>query len=465
MATVTPDASSENELKVVTDATCTFCGCVCDDIDLTVDGDHIVKAKRACVLGKAWFLNHTADDRPSCLIQGKPASVEAGIERSAELLVAARYPLIYGLSDTTSESQRTAVGIADWVGANIDTTSSVCHGPTGMALQGVGEVTASLGEVRNRGDMIIFWGANPAESHPRHFTRYSLTPKGMFLPNGRKDRTCVVVDVRKTKSANAADIFIPVKPRSDFEALWALRALANDVELDPNQVLHDTGIELSVWQDLMARMKAAKFGAIFFGMGLTMTRGKHANAEALLALARDMNKHTRFICKPNRGHGNVTGADNVMAWRTGYPFGVNYMRGYPRFNPGEYTASDILARKETDAAMIIAADPLANFSQPARDHLESIPYIAFDPKETPTTRAAEVAFTVATYGINVPGTVYRMDDVPISLRPALECHHPSDLEILKGIEKRVQELNMESAQAQSEDTSLRPTRDKFGSNE
>ena len=69
----------------------------------------------------------------------------------------------------------------------------------------------------------------------------------------------------------------------------------------------------------------------------------------------------------------------------------------------------------------------------------------------------------ATYGINVPGTVYRMDDVPISLRPALECHHPSDLEILKGIEKRVQELNMESAQ--SEDTSLRPARDKFGSNE
>ena len=67
MATVTPDASSENELKVVTDATCTFCGCVCDDIDLTVDGDQIVKAKRACILGKAWFLNHTADDRPSCL--------------------------------------------------------------------------------------------------------------------------------------------------------------------------------------------------------------------------------------------------------------------------------------------------------------------------------------------------------------------------------------------------------------
>ena len=78
-----------------------------------------------------------------------------------------------------------------------------------------------------------------------------------------------------------------------------------------------------------------------------MTRGKHANTEALLALTRDMNKYTRFVCKPNRGHGNVTGADNVVAWRTGYPFGVNLGRGYPRFNPGEYTASDILARRRS----------------------------------------------------------------------------------------------------------------------
>ena len=453
MATVSSESQSD-QLKVVTDATCTFCGCVCDDIDLTVDGHTITKAKRACVLGTAWFLNHDVDDRPSCMIKGKPATVEEGIEHASQVLANSRYPLIYGLSDTTSESQRVAVSIADWIGGIVDTTTSVCHGPSGMAFQGVGEVTCSLGEVRNRGDLIMFWGSNPAESHPRHFTKYSLMPKGMFVPNGRKDRTCVVVDVRKTKSANAADIFIPIKPRRDFEGLWTLRALAKGIELDPAQTLEDTGVELSVWQDLMDRMKAAKFGVIFFGMGLTMTRGKHANSEALLALTRDMNDHTRFVCKPNRGHGNVTGADNVVAWRTGYPFGVNLARGYPRFNPGEYTASDVLARGEADAAMIIASDPMANFNEPARQHLASIPYIAFDPKEPPTTRHAEVAFTVATYGINVPGTVYRMDDVPIPLRPAFESPHPSDLQILEGIEKRVKELKAIGLAGQA--SSLRP---------
>ena len=54
--------------------------------------------------------------------------------------------------------------------------------------------------------------------------------------------------------------------------------------------------------------------------------------------------------------------------------------------------------------------------------------------------ATRVAFTVATYGINVPGTVYRMDDVPIPLRPATESPHPSDYDILKGIERRVRDL-------------------------
>jgi formylmethanofuran dehydrogenase subunit B len=427
-------------LKIVQDATCTFCGCVCDDIDLTVKNDQIVEAKRACVLGKSWFFNHHVDERPSCLIAGQAASVDEGVERAAQILAAAKYPIIYGLSDTTCEAQRIAVSIGDWIGGTVDTTTSVCHGPSGMAFQGVGEVTCSLGEIANRGDLVIFWGSNPAESHPRHFTKYSLMPKGMFLPNGRKDRTCVLVDVRKTKSAKAADIFLQIKPRKDFEALWTLRALAQGIALDAREVEDETGVPLSSWQDLMERMKRAKFGVVLFGMGLTMTRGKHLNSEAVLALVRDMNAFTRFVAKPMRGHGNVTGADNVVSWRTGYPFGVNMSRGYPRFNPGEYTTADVLARGEADAAMIIASDPMSNFSQAAREHLASIPYIAFDPKETPTTRAATVAFTTATYGINVPGTVYRMDDVPIPLRPAFDSPHPSDFDVLTAIERQVLRL-------------------------
>jgi len=427
-------------MRRVADAICAFCGCVCDDIDLAVEDNHIVEVKNACALGKAWFLSHHDGNRPACTIRGQPTSVEEGIDRAAQILTDARYPLVYGLSDTTCEAQRRAVAIADWIGGTVDTTTSVCHGPSGMAFQSVGEVTATLGEIRHRADLVIYWGGNPAESHPRHFTRYTLMPQGLFVPRGRKDRTCVVIDVRKTKSAKAADIFLPIKPRKDFEALWTLRALAKGLVLDAAGVEAETGVSLAAWQDLMARMKRARFGVLFFGMGLTMTRGKHLNSEALLALARDMNDFTRFVCKPVRGHGNVTGADNVLSWRTGYPFGVNLSRGYPRFNPGEYTATDILSRREADAALVISADPMANFCQPAREHLASIPYIALDPQDTATMRQAAVAFTPAPYGISAPGTVYRMDDVPLPLRPALQSPYPSDFEILSRLEDRIRQL-------------------------
>ncbi len=437
--------NAAGELKIVEDATCTFCGCVCDDMELTVEDNRITKAKNACVLGKAWFFNHHIEDRPEATIEGKPASYEEAIEAAAEILLNATYPITYGLSDTTCEAQRKALAITDWIGGIVDTTTSVCHGPSGMAFQGVGEVTCSLGEIKNRADFLIFWGGNPAESHPRHFTKYSLMPKGEFVPKGRKDRTAVLIDVRKTKSAKAADIFLQLKPRSDFELAWALRGLAKGIDIDP-KVEQKTGIPLDTLRDMMDRMKAAQFGAILFGMGLTMTRGKHINSEAVLSLARDMNQHTRWVAKPMRGHGNVTGADNVVSWTTGYPFGVNLGRGYPRFNPGEFTTSDVLARQEADAALIIASDPMSNFSQPARDHLRSIKSVVLDPKLSETAKVATVAFTTATYGINTPGTVYRMDDVPIPLRPAFESPYRSDLEILKAIEHRIREHQLAGVQ-------------------
>lgn len=431
---------ADGSLKIVQDATCTFCGCVCDDIDLTARDGKLVAAERACGLGQSWFFSHQLDERPSCRIAGQPASVAEGIERAAEILASAKYPLVYGLRDTTCEAQRMAVGIADWIGGTVDTTTSLDHGPSGVSFQGVGEVTCSLGEIANRSDLIIFWGSNPAETHPRHFARYSLLPAGMFVPQGRKDRTCVLIDVHHTKSAESADIFLRIKPGKDFEALWILRALAQGQSLDPREVADETGVPLSAWQDLIERMKRASFGVILYGMGLTMTHGKHLNSEAVFALVRDMNAYTRFVARAMRAGGNVIGADNVLTWQTGYPFGVNLSRGYPRFNPGEYTAADVLARGEADAAMIVTGDPMSDFAPEARERLAAIPYVSLDFRETPTSRAAAVAFTTSTYGINTAGTVYRMDDVPIPLRPALESHHPSDFDVLAGIERRVKQL-------------------------
>jgi formylmethanofuran dehydrogenase subunit B len=299
-----------------------------------------------------------------------------------------------------------------------------------------GKVTCTLGEVKNRADFIVYWGGNPAECHPRHFTKYTLMQKSKFLPRGRKDRTMVLVDIRETKSAGAADIFLQVRPGKDFELLTILRAMVKGQKVS-DEAISETGLTPEILQDLVHRMKTCRFGVMFFGMGLSMTRGKHMNSAALLTLAAELNAFTKFVAMPMRGHGNVTGADVIMRWQTGFPFGISFNRGYPRYNPGEFSTVDILVRGDADAALILGADPGATMPQPAIDHLARIPTIVLDPKVTHTSRLARVHITTSVAGISAPGTAYRMDEIPLPLKPALKSPYPTDEEVMRRINEAV----------------------------
>ncbi len=113
-------------LTIVKNATCTFCGCVCDDIELHADGERITKTKAACSLGESWFKNHTAERLfPDALIDGQPATVDAAVEAAAEYLYQANMPLVYGLSNVTCETQREAASLAELIGGVIDSHTSL----------------------------------------------------------------------------------------------------------------------------------------------------------------------------------------------------------------------------------------------------------------------------------------------------------------------------------------------------
>ena len=297
-------------------------------------------------------------------------------------------------------------------------------------------MTCTLGEVKNRADFVLYWGGNPAECHPRHFTKYALMPKGKFTPNGRKDRTMVLIDIRETPSAKAADVFLQIRPGKDFELVTVLRALIKNQRVD-EAIVAEIGLGMEQLHELVGMMKAAKFGVIFFGMGVSMTRGKHMNSAGILMLAAEMNAFTKFVAMPMRGHGNVTGADVVLRYTTGYPFGINLCRGYPRFNPGEFSTVDLLVRGDNDACLVLGADPGATMPQPAIDHLARIPTITLDPKVTHTSRLSRVHITTAVTGISAPGTAYRMDEIPLPLRPALKSPYPTDEEVVRRIREAV----------------------------
>jgi formylmethanofuran dehydrogenase subunit B len=170
------------------------------------------------------------------------------------------------------------------------------------------------------------------------------------------------------------------------------------------------------------------------------------NVDAAVGLVAELNKHTKFLLTPMRGHYNVAGANSVTTWQTGYPYAVDFGRGYPRYNPGEYTSVDLLARGEADACLVVASDPAATFPADAAKHLARIPTITLDQKNTPTTMLSKVVIPVATAGVEAEGTAYRMDGVAIRLKKVVEPHEGvlSDAEVLERLIERVRDLKGEA---------------------
>ncbi len=431
--------------KVITDVVCPFCGTLCDDLKIVVDGNKIVDTVNACMIGNEKF--QTSQDphriikpqeREDGTTEFTTVSYDYAIDKAAQILANAKRPLLYGWSSTSCEAQEIGNELAEIVGGVTDNTASVCHGPSILAIQTVGGPMCTLGEVKNRADLIIYWGCNPVHAHPRHMSRYSIYPRGFFTERGFQDRTVVVVDPRPTDTAKQADIHVQVEQGKDYELLDALRTVTRGEEI-PEVV---AGVSRDEIKALAELAKSKHFGVLFFGMGVTQTTGKHRNIDMAICWVQDMNKYTKFSLIPMRGHYNVTGSGQVMTWQSGFPFAMDFSRGYPRYNPGETASNDILLRKECDAALIIAADPGAHFPVQSMKHYATIPTICIDPHYTPTAGISKLYIPSTMIGIEEDGTAYRMDNVPIRCRKVVDAPEGllSDAEILARILKKVKEI-------------------------
>ncbi|MDH7564290.1 MAG: formylmethanofuran dehydrogenase subunit B [Candidatus Bathyarchaeota archaeon] len=469
--------------------TCPVCGCLCDDIRLRIEAGKIVEVKNGCAMCESKFLGYCGEHRLSKPLIRKngelvEVSLNEAVKKAAEILAEANYPLLYGWSSTSCEAIRIGLELAEEVGGVIDNTSTVCHGPSVLSIQDIGIPSCTLGQVRHRADLVIYWGCDPWSAHPRHIERYTSFSDGRFeksewkgylsktkalivkkkiekalkrvfaretpslSPHVRREppptlfkegRKMIVVDVRRTRSAETADYFIQVEPNRDYELLEALRLLVRDEELEVEEV---AGVPVAYLEEVADLMIRCNFGALFFGLGLTMSRGKMRNIDAALSLIRDLNTRTKFTIMPMRGHFNVSGSDTVFTWQTGYPYAVDFSLCYPRYNPGETSAVDVLLRGETDASLIVASDPVSNFPRKAAEHLVKNPLIVIDPHVNATAQMGDVVIPSALVGVEVEGTAYRMDHVPLPLKKVVEPPEGliSDEEILRKILSEVRKI-------------------------
>jgi formylmethanofuran dehydrogenase subunit B len=437
---------NEQTTDPITDSfACTVCGCVCDDLRITVADGRIRQAGGACTLAEHWLLNQTIADPALAQIDGVDVPLEQAVERAAQILRNARAPLVFGLTGIGTEGQRAAVALADKIGAIIDTAAS--QHPLILAMQEAGMSTCTLGEVRNRADLVIFWGADPVLTHPRLLERIVLAAvpdplRQELIARDRSRRTVVVVDVEQTATAEVADRFLPMEEARQFETLWALRSLVRKPPISAD--LAKAGMSPADLHELARLMTECRYGVVFIGQELSQQGPR--TVEALLRLVADLNDRTRFYAQGLLGEG-AGGADSVLAWQTGYPCGVDLAHGYPRSNPGEFSAQNLLEHAEVDACLLMGSHPLGNLSRSAISQLDRLPTIVLDfpgaPSPRPNSGLGSVRITTAVPGIHMPETAYRMDGVPIPLRAVLPESYPRVATVLQSISDRIRYDNQQ----------------------
>jgi formylmethanofuran dehydrogenase subunit B len=387
--------------------TCLGCGCGCDDLTVTVKEGRIVDAIPACPVGRAWFGDGSTP--AEVLLGGKPAALRDALTEAATVLAKSQGRLlVYLAPDITAQAQRATVGLADLLRAAVDSATSDAAAGGFLAAQRRGRATATLGEIRNRGDVWLFWGADPSRRYPRFLSRFAHEA-GTQVPKGRAGRFVIAVNIGADRGPAAADLSITLEPSEEIAALSLMRAAVLD------RPARDASPNLAGAIGLVGRLAAARYAVLVHDAEPTDLPRNPLRVEGLIALTQALNGPTRAALTSLRAGGNRSGAESVLTWQTGFPFAVDYARGYPQYMPGD-RGLDRLMKGSFTAALVVGSPDLSGEAVVALGNIDTV---VIGPRASQATFTTRVAIDTGVAGVHEGGTAYRMDEVPLSLRPPL----------------------------------------------
>jgi assimilatory nitrate reductase catalytic subunit len=174
-------------------------------------------------------------------------------------------------------------------------------------------------------DCIVLIGANPCIAHPVLWER---------VTKNRHRPEILVVDPRRTETAMAATLHLPLKPKSDLSLLYGIAHLligrgaidrdfidahTHDFDafaafvrrFDPATVARDTGLDEEAILDAADRIALGRRVSFWWTMGVNQGHQGVKTAQAAINLAL----MTGSIGRPGTGANSITGQCNAMGSR------------------------------------------------------------------------------------------------------------------------------------------------------
>ena len=421
--------------------TCSGCSLLCDDIIVQSDGIFISEVIGACLKGKERFDQVGAKNRitsPLIRVDGKlkEASWDEAIKKTTEIIKNSSLPLLYGFSNVTCEAQEAGIKLAQRINGFIASNASICQGKFLKKAKKLGINLTTITEIINKGDLIILWGANPAETIPRLLNKI-LFSRGKFRMTGREIKTLAIIDPIKTASfrvMGVRDLPLIVKPNKDIELIRMLKEECCSADSIPSEGV--AGIDKNDLKRLLLHLTGAENGVIILGQGVIQPHPDYDLVEELLELLQMINerqKKGRISLLLMGGHFNMAGFDHVTLSSFG-EFGKLNFKDNQLVKTTESLVSKI-EKNDFDCSIIVGTDPISHLPYSLSSKMAKKPLILIDNHNTATSHLADVVLPTTITGIESGGLVYRLDQVPIELNKIINPPNnlPSDEEILTKI--------------------------------
>ena len=317
---------------------CAGCSCLCDDLVVETSDNGTRSLTTTCQLGGRFLERVESGLRFQPTINAEATTQDVAIETASKWLQESQSPLVCGLDGISTQSQKTAVSIAKQVKATIDVAFSNANHASLTAMQTVGKVTATIGEISRRTKVFLFI-----------FCDFTMMPTCLFRHLDIPLEHAIFIGCKGVPSEIEDSISLPLSHDELGEFLTLL-----DGHLFGSNVRASTSSEL---QELVSKvaplLKQSTHSSFFHG---TLDHSTSCeNTIALYRLVRELNSISKCYVTSMRNDGNALSGENVLAWSTGYAYAVDFAGEHPLHNGTEFSAFHRIHRNECD--VVLACSP------------------------------------------------------------------------------------------------------------
>lgn len=409
------------------DVPCPFCSIHCDDLIIRNHSGKLKIKENGCHIAVDRFERPLPQSKPT--ICGKTATLDEAISQAARIFKKSIEPLIAGLG-TDVGGMRSVMELADKTGAIIDHMFNDGATRNFLVLQDLGWVMTTMGEIKNRADLIIFAGTD-AGNYPRFYERVVWNEHSMFNYD-TKNRDIVYIgenlDTSQGKSPSGKKPTYLKCPQDEIgEVISVLHALVGENKTQKKDKI--SGIKMVHLEKLAEQMKNAVYGVIIWAPGELDFPHAELTIQNFCEITKYLNRETRFAGFFLGGNDGGMSANNVCAWQSGFPLRVNFSKGYPEHDLQKYATANVLKNKEADALLWISS-----FNPEIKPPRAKIPTIVLATPDAKLNFKPDVFIPVSTPGVDHSGQMIRTDSVvSLPLRQVRKSDNPSVKEVVRRI--------------------------------